>query len=129
MPAIQHISVTERSLKVAFQQKLKCGFFLVKHPSVRKNPIVVCRKLNKELHLNRISGPYSFKTFDKSICSPLGFVPKKTPGEYRIIDDLSFPEGKSVNEHIPRENATIQYKSIENVIQFIKKFGLGAITA
>ena len=27
MPAIQHISVTERSLKVAFQQKLKCGFF------------------------------------------------------------------------------------------------------
>ena len=29
VPAIQHISVTERSLKVAFQQKLKCGVFFL----------------------------------------------------------------------------------------------------
>ena len=99
------------------------------HPSVRKNPIVVCRKLNKELHLNRISGPYSFKPFDNFVCSPLGLVPKKTPGEFRIIHDLSFPEGNSVNEHISRENATVQYESIENVIQLIKKFGQGALMA
>ena len=45
------------------------------HPSVRKNPIVVCRKLNKELRLHRISGPYSFKPFDNFICSPLRPVP------------------------------------------------------
>ena len=99
------------------------------HPSVRKNPIVVCRKLNKELHLNRISGPYSFKPFDNFVCSPLGLVPKKTPGEFRIIHDLSFPEGNSVNEHISRENATVQYESIENVIQLIKKFGKVALMA
>ena len=37
------------------------------HPSVRQNPIVVCRKLNKELHLNRISGRHSFEPFDNFI--------------------------------------------------------------
>ena len=97
------------------------------HHSVRKKPIVACRKLNKEFHLNRIFGTLFFKPFDNFICSPLGVVPKKTPGEFRIIHDLSFPEGNSLNEHIPRENATVQYESIENVIQLINKFGLGAL--
>ena len=82
-----------------------------------------------ELHLNRISGPYSFKPFDNFIYSPLGLVPKKTPVEFKIIHDLSFPEFSLVNEHIPRENATVQYESIETVMQLIKKFGLGALIA
>ena len=37
--------------------------------------------------------------------------------------------GNSVNEHIPRENSSVQYESIENVIQLIKKFGKGALMA
>ncbi|XP_062591615.1 uncharacterized protein LOC134253122 [Saccostrea cucullata] len=91
--------------------------------------MVVNEKLNKELGLNRISGPHVLKPFDNFICSPLGLVPKKLPGEFRIIHDLSFPEGNSVNEHISRENAVVQYDSIENVIQLIKKFGKGALMA
>ena len=53
-----------------------------------------------ELHLNRILN-----------LSIILFVPKKTPGEFKIIHDLSFPVGSSVNEHIPRENTTVQYES------------------
>lgn len=54
---------------------------------------------------------------------------KKLPGEFRIVHDLSFPEGNSVNEHISRENSVVHYDSIENVIQLIKKFGTGALMA
>lgn len=91
--------------------------------------MVVRKKLDKELGLHRISGPYTSKPFENFICSPLGLVPKKSQGEFRIIHDLSFPEGNSVNEHIPRDKAVVQYESIENVIQLIKKFGVGALMA
>ena len=35
--------------------------------------------------------------------SPLGLVEKKTPGTYRIIHHLSFPEGSSINDGIPEK--------------------------
>ena len=31
-------------------------------------------------------------------CSPLGLVPKKQPGEYRLIHHLSYPNGASIND-------------------------------
>lgn len=99
------------------------------HSSVRKSPSVVSKKLDKELGLNRISGPHVLKPFNNLICSPLGLVSKKLPGEFRIVHELSFPEGNSVNEHISRENSVVHYDSIENVIQLIKKFGTGALMA
>lgn len=87
------------------------------------------KMLDKELGFNRVSGPYISKPFDNFICSPLGLVPKKLQGEFRIIHDLSFPEGNSVNKHITRDKAVVQYESIENMIQLIKKFGVGALMA
>lgn len=79
------------------------------HSSVRKSPSVVSKKLDKELGLNRISGPHELKPFDNLICSTLGLVPKTLPGEFRIIHDLSFPEGNSVNEHILPEHSVVHY--------------------
>ena len=38
MPAIQQSLVTERSLKVAFQQKLKCGFYFCVHSKLVSEP-------------------------------------------------------------------------------------------
>lgn len=76
--------------------------------------MVVRKKLDKELGLHRISGPYTSKPFDNFICSPLGLVPKKSQGEFRIIHDLSFPEGNSVNEHIPRDKALMAKLDIED---------------
>ena len=99
------------------------------HNSVHKNPKVVEEKLQKEFKLHRISRPYCEIPFDNYVCSPLGLVPKKAPGEYRIIHDLSFPEGQSVNSYIPTSNSTVQYESIDNVIDLIRKFGTNVLMA
>lgn len=99
------------------------------HNSVYKNPAVVQEKLTKEFALGRISAPHMQLPFDNYVCSPLGLVPKKTPGEYRIIHDLSFPKNMSVNSHIPKSNSQVQYESIEHVIQLIKQFGPHSLMA
>ena len=57
--------------------------------------------------------------------SPIGLVPKKAPGKYRIIHHLSFPQGSSVNSGIPDEAASVHYSSIDDAIQKIKRLGKG----
>ena len=59
----------------------------------------------------------------------LGLVPKKTPGEFRLIHHLSFPRGLSVNDGIPEEHSTVSYATINDAICQIKSVGPGAYLA
>jgi hypothetical protein len=57
------------------------------------------------------------------VCSPLGLVPKNVPGKFRLIHDLSYHKGNSVNSLIPQETSTVKYDGIDTVIQLVKQFG------
>ena len=84
-------------------------------------PHVVDAKIKKELTLNRILGPYNFPPNVPGFrTSPLGVVQKKTPGEYRVIHHLSYPEGNSVNDFIPQQFSSVQYATVQDAIAFIK---------
>lgn len=89
-------------------------------------PDVISKKLEKEICLGRIMGPFTEKPLPVLHCSPLGLVNKKTEGEYRMIHHLSYPEGKSVNDGIPEEESFVQYSSVEDAIQYIKECGKGS---
>ncbi|XP_068675471.1 tripartite motif-containing protein 2-like [Montipora foliosa] len=52
-----------------------------------------------------------------------GVVPKKTPGEFRLIHHLSYPDGSSVNDFIPDQFSSVQYASIGDAITLIKSLG------
>ena len=63
-------------------------------------------------------------------CSPFGVIPKKhKPGKYRLILNLSAPEGNSVNDGIDRELASLSYVSVEEVAGAVAKLGRGALMA
>ena len=80
------------------------------------------KKLLKELELDRIMGPYeTVPAGDKYRISPLGVIPKKTIGEFRMIQHLSFPYGASINDSIPQEFSSVQYANIQDAIKFITK--------
>lgn len=52
-----------------------------------------------------------------------------SPGEFRLIHHLSYPEGNSINSYIPQEFCTVQYQSIDTAIAIIKQLGKGALLA
>ena len=55
-------------------------------------PHVVDNKLQKELQLGRILGPYDIPPVSHNYrISPLGVVPKKQAGQFRLIHHLSYP--------------------------------------
>ena len=59
--------------------------------------------IEKECRLGALLGPFKVPPFSPwSHCSPLMTRPKSTAGKRRIIVDLSYPRGKSVNTGIPR---------------------------
>ena len=50
-------------------------------------------------------------------CSPFGVIPKKgKAGRWRLIVDLSSPEGRSVNDGIDKELATVAYMSVDDAM-------------
>ena len=59
----------------------------------------------------------------------LGVVPKKTPGEFRLIHHLSYPRGSSVNDGIFPEHCSVSYATISDAIQHIKAAGPGCFLA
>ena len=79
-------------------------------------------KLAKESLKSRIVGPFK-KKIKNLVCSPLGLVPKAVNGKFRLIHDLSYPKGNSVNSLIPPENSEVKYDCIDNVIKLVKYFG------
>ena len=91
--------------------------------SASSRPEIVDKKLQKELQSNRLLGPFKQSPFKTHVISPLGLVPKKDPGEFRVIHHLSYPSGKSINDGIPREFATVHYTTISDAIKHIVSFG------
>ena len=97
--------------------------------SATQNPAAVNDKLSKEINLGRIAGPFVTQPLPSLHISPLGLIPKKTPGEFRLIHHLSFPFGNSINSHIPTEASSVHYASIDDAIRLIRRTGRGCALA
>ena len=63
---------------------------------------------------------------DHFICSPLGLAPKSN-GKWRKIHHLSYPRGRSVNCHIPKEWGALEYTSFDEAKQEVIRAGPGSI--
>ena len=68
--------------------------------------------------------------FPTSKFSPLSLIPKRTPGKYRLIHNLSFPyDEHSVNFNIPSELTSVKYQTLNDAIHFIQHHSPNAYLA
>ena len=54
---------------------------------------------------------------------------KSTPGEYRLIHNLSFPAGQSINDGIPRDFCRVEYARFDDAVALVRTAGEGALMA
>jgi len=99
--------------------------------SAVQHPQVVRDYLKEELAQNRV---VQFpKPAAKQLgvhCSPIGVIPKKhKPNKWRLIVDLSSPNGASVNDGIDKEICSLSYTSVDAVVEKILELGRGALLA
>lgn len=92
--------------------------------SVNLNPQAAKLKIEEEIRLGRIAGPFDSPPFPNFKCSPLALREKSTAGKYRLLHNLSFPyNSKSVNLNIPDSAAKVTYASLHDAFKIITQLG------
>lgn len=85
-------------------------------------PSAVAAAIGTEVARGHTAGPYASPPFTPFRCNPLGARPKPD-GTVRLILDLSQPSGLSVNDHISREDFTLQYITLDDAIAALFRAG------
>ena len=90
------------------------------HPSV----IDSYSHLQNEVSFGRVAGPFPVPPFPSLHISRFRVISKNNqPGKWRLILDLSSPEGQSVNDGIPKPPFAVQYVSVDAFIDGIMTLG------
>ena len=97
--------------------------------SATQHPEVVSTNLTKEINLGRVAGPFDVPPLPNLQCHPVGVVPKKHSTDWRTIYHLSYPEGDSINDYIPKDPYSLQYVRVDDAIRIIKSLGPGSFMA
>ena len=100
------------------------------HPSASQFPEAVEDYLRTEMSYNAIVGPFRDPPFEKLHVSPMMTRPKPD-GSRRIIVDMSWPHGDSVNSHIPDgifDDMAFQlrYPTVDHIVSQISTVGPSA---
>ena len=99
-------------------------------PSTTKYAVHVQADIDKHVAAGTKIGPFFQPPFANFVGSPMGAFPKKRSStKFRIIHDLSWPPGHSVNEYISKEDYRIQYLSLDEIITSIKRLGQHTLLA
>ena len=92
--------------------------------SATAHPNVVEEYLKHKLSLGRMSGPYPISVCPDVHVSRFGVIPKAhQPGKWRLITDLSHPQGHSINDGIPPHLCSLSYVTIDDAICNILQLG------
>ena len=108
---------------LGFRGRPNSSFHVKNLRSCLEFPEVVDRSIAKELEAGRFVGPLSTLPFREFQINPVGLVPKKTPGEFRMITNLSSPRGTSINDGILEDFVHVSYSSLEDAIRLICRCG------
>ena len=92
-----------------------------------ENPQVIKDYLEGEQKRRVLLGPFEWSEVPDVHISRFRVIPKSNqPEKWRLIVDLSHPEGRSVNDVISSEICSLQYMHMEEVLKSLLELGPGA---
>lgn len=94
------------------------------HPSSLANSQVVQSYIRGEVLASQMVGPLPQGSVQAVHCSLVGLVPKaRGSGQWRMIVDLSYPSGRSINDGILSSLCSVIYAALDAALRFIKQLG------
>jgi len=122
------LSITTHGSQVGFEGTVSGHIQRPNHSSAFAHPEIITESIQSELRKGRIKQITSFP--QNFFCSPIGLIPKQENGVqigWRVIFDLSCPEGTSVNDGIPKGYGTIVYETLNDAVRLVAQAGRGAM--
>ena len=114
-----------KSQKLSFNERRN-------HKGARDYPDFIKKYIGRECGAKRIMGPFRENPLSVPlVVSPMNTVPKDSGDERRVIVDLSWPSGSSVNDGIAKdvylgEIIDLHYASVEQVCRLVVSSGVGS---
>ena len=90
---------------------------------------MVTEYLAKECAEGRVLGPLNCNDFPQVHTSRFGVIPKGSTGKWRLIVDMSSPEGRSVNDAIHEAWCSLNYVGTKDAAREIVARGRGTLMA
>ena len=132
-PESEYVSYILRGLEQGFRigfdySRFGCGRARRNMLSARQNASVVDECLREEELLGRV---VPVKGSGRGVqISPFGVIPKShQPGKWRLIEDLSSPDGVSVNDGIDNQLSSLSYARIDDAARRVLQTGTGTVLA
>ena len=97
--------------------------------STREHPQVIRDYLATKCSEGRVLGPLDPSHFPMVASSRFGVIPKGSTGKWRLIVDLSSPEGASVNDGINEALCSLSYIGVDDATKEVLRQGQGALLA
>ena len=97
--------------------------------SAKEHPQVVDDYITKECAAGRILGPFYPHMFPEVQVSRFGVIRNSEPGSWRLIFDLSYPEGRSVYDGISSKICLLLYMTVDDEARAIATMGQGTLLA
>ena len=95
-------------------------------PTARDHPENISNYLAAECSKGRMLGPLPTCSIPNIQINRIGVIPKKSsPGRWRLITDLSFPPGRSVNDSINTEHTSLSYIKVDHIAKKVVQLGKG----
>ena len=127
---VQHILQGIREgFRIGLDSPPPCTSLARNAPSSQENCAVVDAYLKEQIAKGYIAGPFSPRDCSAVLTSSMAVIPKKTPGKWRVIVNLSRPDGRSVNDHLRRESTHVAYSSVDDTAHLMYSLGRGALMA
>lgn len=135
------VDYPEQSIAKSLLDGLKFGFKLnysgprlpldlpTQSEIVGEKAVIASNKIQKEISLGRVAGPFTSPPFPTFRISPISVLPKKSSPEFRLIHNLSFPTNHSINDFIDKEYCSVKYSSIDDAVKMIQNIGRNALLA
>ena len=120
-------AASRRASGLAIKEYRTCIQFSKEEPWCMENQQVIREYLDVERKQGVLFGPFERSEVPEVNYSRFGVIPKSNqPGKWRLIVDLSHPEGRSVNDEISGKLCSLQYMRMEEVVRKLLKLGPGA---
>ena len=96
-------------------------------PSAEEKAEVVHDYLQTEVSAGHVLGLLDPADYPQVHTSRFGVIPKSTPGKWRLIVDMSSPDGLSVNDGIKESLCSLSYVTITDAAKGVAAFGSGSL--
>jgi hypothetical protein len=103
------------------------------HSGARFHSKAIDKYIVKEASYGAVLGPFHHNPINTPLAlSTLNSVPKKDSADRRVIVDLSFPDGHSINSGVDKdlylgENVSLTYPRVDDLVAIVKDKGEGCL--